>query len=418
MLNALARSQVNHPVLNRLVSRFSRLPVSLVLWDGCELRNGFGPPLARLSFRDRRILWGFLVNPELYFGEGYFSGRIRVEGNLLSLLRAVYRSRPPSTHGNLAARLVSRWLSWRNSNSEAESRTNIHHHYDIGNEFYRLWLDRELQYTCAYFPDPGMSLEEAQLAKMDLVCRKLRLQPGEKVVEAGCGWGGLALHMARDYGVRVRAFNLSRNQVAYARERAEREGLSSSVEFVQDDYRNISGTYDAFVSVGMLEHVGPAHYEDLGRVVRRCLRTEGRGFLHFIGRNRPLPLNVWIRKRIFPGAHPPSLGEVMRIFEPHGFSVLDIENLRLHYARTLERWLARFEQSRETVFRMFGEEFVRAWRLYLAGSQVAFETGWLQLFQIVFNKAESNRVSMTREDLYLGESESQALRESYPVLTS
>ena len=184
---------------------------------------------------------------------------------------------------------------------------------------------------------------------MDLVCRKLRLKPGERVVEAGCGWGSLALFMARQYGVSVRAFNISAEQIAYARERARRKGLTDRVEFVEDDYRNVSGPYDVFVSVGMLEHVGAAGLPD-ARPRDRPLAdaTDGRGLLHFIGRNRPAPLNPWIRKRIFPGAYPPTLREVFEhVLEPQDLSVLDVENLRLHYAKTLEHWRQRFEAAVE-----------------------------------------------------------------------
>jgi cyclopropane-fatty-acyl-phospholipid synthase len=172
------------------------------------------------------------------------------------------------------------------------------------------------------------------------------------------------------------------------------------VEFIEDDYRNIRGTFDAFISVGMLEHVGADHYLELGRVIDRSLTEGGRGLLHFIGRNRSLPLNSWIRKRIFPGAYPPTIREAMEIFEPWGFSVLDIENIRLHYARTLESWLERYESSKARIQEMFDPHFVRAWRIYLAGSLAAFRTGWLQLFQVVFTRQQNNVIPWTREHLY------------------
>jgi cyclopropane-fatty-acyl-phospholipid synthase len=286
---------------------------------------------------------------------------------------------------------------WQKANNAFTARANVHHHYDLGNEFYRLWLDREMVYTCAYFPTPEATLDEAQIAKMDLVCRKLRLAPGERVVEAGCGWGSLALFMAAKYGVNVRAFNISAEQMEYARRRAKEAGLGNSVEFVEDDYRNVSGRYDAFVSVGMLEHVGLPDFPTLGRVIDRSLVPNGRGLLHFIGRNRPTMLNPWIRKRIFPGAYPPTLREVFaRVIEPHNLSVLDVENLRLHYARTLDHWLARFDDASGEIERMFDDSFTRAWRLYLAGSRAAFATGWMQLFQVVFARGGSNAIPWTR----------------------
>ena len=252
-------------------------------------------------------------------------------------------------------------------------------------------------YTCAYFPTPDDSLEAAQVAKMDLICRKLRLAPGERVVEAGCGWGSLALFMAANYGVSVRAFNVSVEQIAYAREHARRAGLSDRVEFVEDDYRNAKGTCDAFVSVGMLEHVGLPDYPTFGSVIDGTLSANGRGLLHFIGRDRPEPLNPWIRKRIFPGGYAPTLTEVFDgALAPHGLSVLDVENLRLHYEKTLDHWLRRFNDAADRVARMFDESFERAWRLYLAGSQVAFRTGSMQLFQVVFARGGSNRIPWVR----------------------
>jgi cyclopropane-fatty-acyl-phospholipid synthase len=188
--------------------------------------------------------------------------------------------------------------------------------------------------------------------------------------------------------------------VAYARARAKREGLDGRIEFVEDDYRNISGKYDAFVSVGMLEHVGVENYPTLGGVAYRSLGDNGRGLIHSIGRNRPAPLHPWITKRIFPGAYPPSLGEFMQIFEPWDFSVIDVENIRLHYARTLVHWLELFDASAEKVRKMFDEKFERMWRLYLAGSIAGFTTGTLQLFQVVFAPKQNNDVPWTREHLY------------------
>ncbi len=284
-------------------------------------------------------------------------------------------------------------------NSLDGSRDNIHHHYDIGNDFYQLWLDAEMLYTCAYFPDPTISLEAAQLAKMELVCRKLRLQPGQSVVEAGCGWGGLARYMAKNYGVKVQAYNISSEQIAYARQRAGEEGLAGQVEYIKDDYRNISGRYDAFVAVGMLEHVGPDHYQELGQLINRSLTEDGFGLIHTIGQNRAAPLSPWFLQRIFPGSYPPTLREMMALFEPCDFSVLDVENLRLHYAKTCEHWLSRFEENQERVRVLFDETFVRTWRLYLSGCIANFQLGNLQLYQVVFARPGNNRIPLNRSHL-------------------
>jgi cyclopropane-fatty-acyl-phospholipid synthase len=188
--------------------------------------------------------------------------------------------------------------------------------------------------------------------------------------------------------------------VRYARERAAREGLAGRVEFVDDDYRKMAGPYDVFVSIGMLEHVGAGNYRELGALMSRALTPSGRGLVHSIGRDAPAALNPWIDKRIFPGAYPPTLREMMDLFEPNGLSVMDVENIRLHYAKTLEAWLARYEENGDAVRAMFDETFVRAWRLYLAGSIAAFTTGKLQLFQVLFAKSAVNEIPWTRADVY------------------
>jgi cyclopropane-fatty-acyl-phospholipid synthase len=384
-----ASSVLDRWALAQIRASIPAAPIRFVLWDGFELTAAGVPPVATVIFKNRKALLSLAWDAELNFGEAYMFGAVEVQGDLVALVEAIYRSLPPS-------RARSWWL-WRQSNDVRQAKENVHHHYDLGNDFYRMWLDRDMVYTCAYFPTADASLEDAQVAKMDRVCRKLRLQPGERVAEAGCGWGALALHMARHYGVTVRAFNISSEQIAYAREQAARAGLGNRVEFVDDDYRNLGGGYDVFVSVGMLEHVGLADFPTFGHVIDRALGADGRGLLHFIGRNQPMPLNPWIRKRIFPGAYTPALREVAEhTLEPHNLSVLDVENLRLHYARTLEEWRRRFHHASGDITRMYGDAFVRAWDLYLAGSQAAFTTGWMQLFQVVFARGGSNRVAWTR----------------------
>ncbi|MCC7415544.1 MAG: class I SAM-dependent methyltransferase [Acidobacteria bacterium] len=386
---ATASTAADRWALRRIRAQLGAAAVRLALWDGFVLEPARGPALGTISVRTRRALFSWLWDPELNFGEGYMEGSIDIHGDLPRLLEESYRALPSPG--------ARPWWRSQPVNDVRAAREHVHRHYDLGNDFYRLWLDREMVYTCAYFPERTASLEDAQLAKMDLVCRKLRLQPGERVVEAGCGWGSLALHMARHYGVTVRAFNLSSEQIAYARARAREEAMAWRVEFVEDDYRNITGQYDAFVSVGMLEHVGKPDYGTFGDVMHRSLNGAGRALLHFIGRNQAAPLNAWIRKRIFPGAYAPTLREVFeRVLEPHDFSVLDVENLRLHYAKTLEHWRLRFDRSRGAAVAMFDETFARAWELYLAGSQASFSTGGMQLFQVVAARGAANSIPWTR----------------------
>jgi len=370
----------------------------VVLWDGTSVGDRTG---LRVHILDRAALRQLVRNPSLYFGDLYSAGRIAIEGDLVTFLERTYAA----LEAGRAANDSVCWRLWAGpapqSSSLAAAYDNIHRHYDLGNDFYAAWLDREaMQYTCAYFAEPGMTLEAAQRAKMDHVCRKLRLRPGQRVFEAGCGWGGFALHMAREYGVQVRAWNISHEQIRHAADRARSEGLDGRVTYVEDDYRNIRGECDAFVSVGMLEHVGPENYGVLGEVIDRCLAPQGLGLIHSIGRNRPEPMNGWIERRIFPGAQPPSLGQMMAIFEPRAFSVLDVENLRLHYAETLRHWADRYLAVIDEVRASRGAEFARAWHLYLAGSTAAFTTGTMQLFQVLFARGRNNDLPATRGHLY------------------
>ena len=237
---------------------------------------------------------------------------------------------------------------------------------------------------------------------MDYICRKLNLLPGERVVDIGCGWGALAFHMARHYGAHVQAVSNSHEQILWARHRAAELHVTHQVEFIEDDYRNISTQCDALVSVGMLEHVGARHYRDMGRVIHRVLDSAGRGLIQTIGLNQPHPFNLWTRKRVFPGTYAPTLRQAMDLFEPGGFSVVDVENLRPHYARTLEHWLERFENSSARVSEMFGADFVRLWRLYLAGSLAGFSSGSLQHFQILFARKACQRIPLTRATILCG----------------
>jgi cyclopropane-fatty-acyl-phospholipid synthase len=390
---------IERHLLARLLADLNVPELAFTLWDGRSVSLPAATPTHRLLVRDRPALWLLLAFPEYYFPEMYAQGRILVGGDLEGLLELLQRARAHLNPGSLRRRAACA-LFRPSEGSLQRARENIHHHYDLGNDFYRLWLDERMLYTCAYFAEPDMSLEQAQLAKMDHVCRKLRLRPGERVVEAGCGWGSLALHMARHYGVTVRAFNISSSQLALARETVRKEGLDKQVEFIEDDYRNIDGEYDAFVSVGMLEHVGTRHYPDLGRLIDRCLAPHGRGIIHTIGTDRPGPLNSWIERRIFPGAHPPSLDEMTPMLGQHGLSVLDVENLRLHYAKTLAHWLERYEAAQDRLPPRCDAQFVRTWRFYLASAQASFATGHLQLFQVLFARRGFNDIPWTRESLY------------------
>ncbi len=387
--------------LVRLIMRYVGNPrITVRLWTGEEFDVTDERPVACLEFCSRRTVYELLRSPLVGFGECYSKGLLEVHGDFKAFANEVTRAFTRRREYSYYLPRFRSLLRAIRGNTLTRSHHNVHHHYDLGNEFYKLWLDERLIYTCAYYAKPDMTLDEAQVAKLDHVCRKLMLKPGQRVIEAGCGWGALAMHMAEHYGVEVIAYNNSTAQVAYARERAAERGLDGRVAFVQEDYRKIDQPCDVFVSVGMLEHVGLANFRTLGALIKRTLRPDGVGLIHTIGRSYPDRMDPWITKHVFPGGHVPSLGEMAAVFEPYKFSVLDVENLRMHYARTCADWFDSFEAVKDRVRDMYDEEFVRMWRLYLAGSSAGFRTGTLQLYQVLFAPFGNNRVPMTREYQY------------------
>ena len=264
-------------VIQSLFEYCGKPRIQIDLWDGTSFCEPESEPLAVVRLNNRTTLWKLISNVDIGFGDQFTEGNLEIEGDLVAVLCEIYTAKQRSIDDrSLVGKLFSKLTSKKaRSNTLSSSKSNIHHHYDLGNEFYSLWLDSEaMQYTCAYFPYEAMSIEEAQIAKMDHVCKKLMLEPGQTVVEAGCGWGGLAVYMAKNYGVNVRSYNISHEQIVYAQNRAQELGLSDQVEYVEDDYRNIDGSFDAFVSVGMLEHVGLGNFAELGAVIDRCLKNQ------------------------------------------------------------------------------------------------------------------------------------------------
>ncbi len=384
--------------LRALLAAAGEPQVRVRLWTGDEAGAPAAKAAGTLRVADAAALVRLALDPDLQLGDLFVEGRLEVDGDLAEFLTEVLR---PRADVGLWKRLLPAGLRERAlATGLGQATKNARHHYDVGNDFYALWLDERMVYTCGYFETPEATLEQAQVAKMEHVCRKLDLRPGEDVIEAGCGWGALALHMARHHGVRVRACNVSGEQVAWAREQAEKQGLQDRVTFVEQDYRELSGTCDAFVSVGMLEHVGPDHYPELGKVIQRTLRPHGRGLIHTIGRSRAQPLNRWTQQRVFPNAHPPTLGEMMQIFEPQDLAVLDVENLRRHYTLTARHWLERFEAAEARVETLVGRELARTWRFYLAGTVASFAVATIQLYQVVFSRAGNDRIPWTRAHVY------------------
>jgi cyclopropane-fatty-acyl-phospholipid synthase len=397
---AVSTNQFDRVVANWISAYVGYPRIAIRLWSGTEYYFGDGTPVGTMEFHTRRALLDLVVSLRVGFGEGYSSGKIDIHGDILEILNEFSWAFARRGDRSYYLGKLHSLLGAIRGNSLSRSKDNVYSHYDLGNDFYKMWLDEKMVYTCAYYEQPDLTLSEAQVAKLDHVCRKLQLQPGQEVIEAGCGWGALSLHMAEHYGVNVKAYNISHEQVSYAREQATARGLNDRVQFVEDDYRTISEQCDVFVSVGMLEHVGRKSFRELGGVINRCLKPDGFGLIHSIGRSHSTPSDPWITKRIFPGGYIPTLGEIASIFEPHKFSILDVENLRLHYARTCKEWLSRFEAVSDQVRHTYNDEFVRAWRLYLAGSATGFQSGTLQLYQIVFAPGGNNNVPWSRDHLY------------------
>lgn len=368
--------------------------------DGRAHRVGKGTPTLALRLRDKAVQRDLVINPRLRFGEAYMDGRLSIDGGTMYDFLDVLCSGPENVQGVLGTIREALGPVLRvaqQHNPLKRSRRNVAHHYDLSREFFALFLDRDLQYSCAYFPTPETSLDDAQEAKKRHIASKLLLRPGMRVLDIGCGWGGMALYLARTTGADVTGITLSSEQLAVARERAARAGLSDRVRFELRDYRLMEGTFDRIVSVGMFEHVGKPHYGAFFAKVRDLLAEDGVALLHAIGRSDgPGGTNPWMRKYIFPGGYSPALSEVIPEVEKAKLWSTDVEILRLHYAETLRHWRERFMARWDDAKAMYDERFCRMWELYLAGSEIAFRYQGHMVFQLQLARSV-NAVPTTRD---------------------
>ncbi len=353
-----------------------------------------------IRFTDPWIVWKIALFPELCFGEGYTDGRILFEkGSLpeffdLWVANVQARKAGPGLLSRLRLTVLRRL---QQCNDRLRARRNVAHHYDLSDLLYKQFLDKDRQYSCAYFTAPGISLEEAQEAKKRHIAAKLRLQPGLRVLDIGCGWGGMALALARSADVHITGITLSEEQLRVARARAEEAGLSDRVSFELCDYREVQGQFDRIVSVGMFEHVGVPHYRDFFDRLRDLLTPDGIALVHSIGRRGGAGLtNPWIRKYIFPGGYVPALSEVLPAVERSGLWATDVEVLRLHYAETLRHWRKRFHERMPFVQQIYDERFCRMWDFYLAASEAAFRYNHQMVFQLQLTRA-IDAVPLTRD---------------------
>ena len=366
--------------------------------------DGSGEPVA-VRLTSRAAEWGLLLDPELRLGEAYMDGGLVVEqgsiGDVLALCMGQDSELPHWARPQWVIRYIARRL--KQFNPRKRARRNVAHHYDLDGRLYSLFLDADRQYSCAYFDSPDVSLDDAQLAKKRHIAAKLLLDKDKSVLDIGCGWGGLGLYMAEIGGAKVTGITLSQEQNAIANARASEKGLTDRAQFELRDYRDVTGTFDRIVSVGMFEHVGVSHYDTFFRKCAELLSPDGVMLLHSIGRSEgPSYTNPWIAKYIFPGGYIPSLSEVLPHIEKAGLLVTDIEILRLHYAETLKHWRERFLAHREEVERIYDRRFVRMWEFYLAASEMSFRQQAMMNFQIQLTRRQGV-VPMTRD--YIGREE-------------
>jgi cyclopropane-fatty-acyl-phospholipid synthase len=369
--------------------------------------DGTGEPV-HVRFNAAHAERAVALHPTLALPEAYMDGDVDVvEGDVLSFLRIAYTNmgmdgiNPSLTRTIEALRVAIRGLQQVNTASRA--RRNVQRHYDLSGEMYKLFLDADLQYSCAYFERPDMTIEEAQLAKKRHIAAKLKMKPGQTVLDIGCGWGGMALYLAKNFDAEVLGVTLSTEQHAVATERARAEGLDRHVHFEIKDYRALTERFDRIVSVGMFEHVGVNYYKAFFEKCATLLKPDGVMLLHTIGRSGPpSATNAFIRKYIFPGGYIPAMSEVLPHIERAGLVVTDVEVLRLHYADTLKAWRERFMANRDRAKAIYDERFCRMWEFYLAGSEAAFRWQDMVNFQFQITK-RNDALPMTRD--YMGKAE-------------
>ncbi len=372
---------------------------AIEFWDGDAIRFG-DVPRVTLRLKTKNAARSIIGKGFLGFGESYMEGDLDIENDMQELIRLVFATDFYDYRLPFWQKFRFFILSLLNRDMLRRSPKNISYHYDLGDELYALYLDKTMTYSCAYFKRPDDFLEQAQLNKYEHIARKLILKPNESLLDIGCGWGGMLIYAAQKYGITGVGNTLSQNQYEYANRKIKELGLQDQIEVLYQDYRHLNGKFDKVVSIGMFEHVGKKFIPAFIQKVSDLLKTGGLGLLHTIGKDIPSPSDPWIFKYIFPGGYLPALHEITREMGKIGFSILDVENLRLHYAKTLEKWAENYEQNVENVRELFDEAFVRRWRLFLNISIAGFKFGESRLFQILFSNGLNNALPTTRSHVY------------------
>jgi cyclopropane-fatty-acyl-phospholipid synthase len=390
-------------LLSRLFERTITIGRLRVIDAGGSLHtfDGSAGKSVTIRLHDPALHWKLAVRPRLYFGEAFMDGKLTIEEgslyDLIDLLTVNLEAMPAGLTARLLNGSVTLFRRIHQYNPLPRARQNVAHHYDLSDQLYELFLDRDRQYSCGYFRDGSEDLDAAQLDKKRHIAAKLLIRPGQRVLDIGSGWGGLALYLAGECGAQVTGLTLSVEQQELATRRVAAAGLSDRVKFYLRDYREEVGHYDRIVSVGMFEHVGLNHYRAFFAKLKSLLAPDGVALLHSIGRkDGPGSTNPWIRKYIFPGGYVPALSEVLPILEALRLWVTDIEILRLHYAETLRAWRRRFERNRDRVKAIYDERFCRMWEMYLVASEIAFRRQDHMVFQMQLAKAV-DAVPVTRD---------------------
>lgn len=391
-------------ILQAVFSRFKKGGLAVRYWDGEVEKYGDEVPKVTLVFNKKPSLSAAIDDPVLTFGEYYMDEVIDFEGDFEEIIRLVEMNMVSEEQPGFSKKLAG--SAFKGIVSAAEKlaqRHNIHSHYDLGNDFFSLWLDKTMSYSCAYFRSPQDSLFDAQINKIDLILRKLRLKKGERLLDIGSGWGWLIIRAARLYGVKAMGITLSEEQYAATKARIEKLGLSGQVDVKLMNYLDLDEkeySFDKIVSVGMFEHVGRDNLPRYMDKVRRLLVSGGLSMLHTITNMKEHEPNAWARKYIFPGGYVPSLRETLWLMPEYDFHLMHAESLRLHYAKTLDRWYENFKQHIDEVEKMFDHRFVRMWSLYLAGCAASFRVSGLDIHQLLFSKGLNNSLPITTEDVY------------------
>ncbi|MFH2231605.1 MAG: cyclopropane-fatty-acyl-phospholipid synthase family protein [Patescibacteria group bacterium] len=371
-------------------------------WDGRVDSYGKGKPKFKLNIKNKKVLGEILRQPSIGFGEAYMRGDIEIEGSFEELLK-IFHGTGQYTQPNSLLGKVPVFFTWlKQKNRLGQAQKNISHHYDIGNEFYDLWLGKERMYSCAYFKKPEDSIDTAQTQKIEHICKKLFLKKDETLLDIGCGWGGVIINAAKKYGVKSHGITLSKEQHAVVTKRISDEGLKDQVTVEIVDYRELVKRgiqFDKVVSIGMFEHVGKENIAEYMKVTDKLMKSGSVGLLHTIGKMHGTMTDAWIQKYIFPGGYLPGIDEITTLMAKQSFRLRDVENLRQHYAMTLDLWLEEFEANLDSVRKMFDEDFIRMWRMYLLGSSTGFRYGNLDLWQLQFTKGLRNDLPITRDYL-------------------